>query len=277
MTIVPSSASALQVFKPSGVSGTLIATLSAIFLSTSASFIIVAWSSATTSAEIGPGQIRAISRTTSMKSRPDLWISEGLVVTPSSSPLSAKARMSAIGGVGEEFHGSCPYGLRRICPAIANAPMKVTRFEGETTMSEHILIDRRGALLSLTLARPERRNAITVAMYAALADAIEGAASDPAVRLITLEGQGEDFTGGNDLADFLKDMPAPGSDTDIPCGACSGRSPPMTCRWSPRCMATPSASARPCCSTATSCLPNRAAASSCRSSISGWCPKRRVR
>ena len=94
--------------------------------------------------------------------------------------------------------------------------MKVTRFEGEITMSEHILIERRDALLSLTLARPERRNAITVAMYAALADAIEGAASDPAVRLITLEGQGEDFTGGNDLADFLKDMPAPGSDTDIP-------------------------------------------------------------
>ncbi|MCY7399280.1 MAG: enoyl-CoA hydratase/isomerase family protein [Sphingomonas bacterium] len=94
--------------------------------------------------------------------------------------------------------------------------MKVTRFEREATMSEHILVERRDSVLSLTLARPERRNAITVAMYAALADAIEGAASDPTVRLITLEGQGEDFTGGNDLADFLKDMPAPGSDADVP-------------------------------------------------------------
>ena len=94
--------------------------------------------------------------------------------------------------------------------------MKVTRFEGETTMSEHMKIERRDAVLSLTLARPERRNAITVAMYAALADAIEAAASDPGIRLITLQGEGEDFTGGNDLADFLKDMPAPGSDTDIP-------------------------------------------------------------
>ena len=83
-------------------------------------------------------------------------------------------------------------------------------------MSEHILVERRGAVLSLTLARPERRNAITVAMYAALADAIEGAAKDQAIRLITLEGQGEDFTGGNDLADFLNEMPAPGSDVDIP-------------------------------------------------------------
>ena len=82
-------------------------------------------------------------------------------------------------------------------------------------MSEHVLVERRDAVLSLTLARPDRRNAITVAMYAALADAIEAAAGDSAVRLITIEGQGEDFTGGNDLADFIKDMPAPGTE-DIP-------------------------------------------------------------
>ena len=82
-------------------------------------------------------------------------------------------------------------------------------------MSEHILVERRGAQLSLTLARPERRNAITVAMYAALADAIEGAAHDPEIRLITIEGEGDDFTAGNDLADFLNEMPAPGSE-DIP-------------------------------------------------------------
>ena len=82
-------------------------------------------------------------------------------------------------------------------------------------MSEHILTERRGALLSLTLARAQRRNAITVAMYAALADAIEGAAHDSSVRLITIEGQGEDFTAGNDLADFMKEMPATGTE-DIP-------------------------------------------------------------
>ncbi len=82
-------------------------------------------------------------------------------------------------------------------------------------MSEHVLVERRDAVLSLTLARPDRRNAITVAMYAALADAIEAAAGDSSVRLITIEGQGDDFTGGNDLADFIKDMPAPGTE-DIP-------------------------------------------------------------
>ena len=85
-------------------------------------------------------------------------------------------------------------------------------------MGDDVRIERRdgGARLAITLSRPRQRNAITVAMYAALADAIAGAANDPSVRLITLEGEGEDFTAGNDLADFLKEMPAPGSDTDIP-------------------------------------------------------------
>ena len=69
--------------------------------------------------------------------------------------------------------------------------------------------------LAITLARPRQRNAITVAMYAALADAIEGAANDPAIRVITIQGEGEDFTAGNDLYDFLKEMPPPGT-TDIP-------------------------------------------------------------
>src|SRR5436190_14746980 len=83
-------------------------------------------------------------------------------------------------------------------------------------MDAHVEVERRDALLSIMLARPERRNAITVAMYAALADAIEGAAEDPSVRLITIEGGGDDFTAGNDLADFLQAMPQPGSDEDIP-------------------------------------------------------------
>ena len=82
-------------------------------------------------------------------------------------------------------------------------------------MSEHVLTERRDGLLAITLARPGRRNAITVAMYAALADAIEGAADDPSIRVISIEGQGDDFTAGNDLADFMAEMPAPGT-TDIP-------------------------------------------------------------
>jgi len=83
-------------------------------------------------------------------------------------------------------------------------------------MDSHVQVERRNGVLSLMLARPERRNAITVAMYSLLADAIEGAAGDPSIRLITLEGQGEDFTAGNDLGDFLQAMPQPGTGEDIP-------------------------------------------------------------
>jgi enoyl-CoA hydratase/carnithine racemase len=74
-------------------------------------------------------------------------------------------------------------------------------------MSEHVQVERGGGVLAITLARPEARNAITVAMYAALADAIEGAGGDAAIRLITIRGLGQDFAAGNDLADFLKADP----------------------------------------------------------------------
>lgn len=74
-------------------------------------------------------------------------------------------------------------------------------------MSEHVQIERRAGVLAITLARPERRNALTVAMYAALADAITAAGNDGSVRVITIRGEGEDFCAGNDLADFLKEMP----------------------------------------------------------------------
>lgn len=82
-------------------------------------------------------------------------------------------------------------------------------------MTEHVLRERHGPRLRLVLNRPERRNAITVAMYAALADAIDAAQDDAEIRVITLEGAGVDFTGGNDLADFMKEMPEDGQ-TDIP-------------------------------------------------------------
>jgi enoyl-CoA hydratase/carnithine racemase len=70
-------------------------------------------------------------------------------------------------------------------------------------MSDHVRVERQDGVLLITLARPERRNAITVAMYAALADAVEQASADPSIRLVTFRGEGQDFTAGNDLADFL--------------------------------------------------------------------------
>src|SRR5256885_2650123 len=77
-------------------------------------------------------------------------------------------------------------------------------------MSEHVRVERDGAVLAITLARPERRNAITVAMYAALAEAIERAAGDESIRVITFQSEGQDFAAGNDLADFLEAAPREG-------------------------------------------------------------------
>jgi len=74
-------------------------------------------------------------------------------------------------------------------------------------MNEHVRVEQSGPVLAITLARPERRNAITVAMYSALADAVEKASADSSIRVITFRGQGQDFAAGNDLADFLKALP----------------------------------------------------------------------
>ncbi len=67
-------------------------------------------------------------------------------------------------------------------------------------MTAHVLVDRSGGVLTLTLNRPEKKNAITRAMYRTLADAIEGAGED--VRCILIQAAGDAFTAGNDLADF---------------------------------------------------------------------------
>lgn len=81
-------------------------------------------------------------------------------------------------------------------------------------MSEHVRVEKNDGVLAITLARPDRRNAITVAMYAALAEAVESASSDADVRVITIRGEGQDFAAGNDLADFLTALPR--DTTDIP-------------------------------------------------------------
>jgi enoyl-CoA hydratase/carnithine racemase len=80
-------------------------------------------------------------------------------------------------------------------------------------MTEHVRVEKGGGVLAITLARAERRNAITVAMYAALADAISEAFEDGETRLITIRGEGRDFAAGNDLADFLEAVPR---DEEIP-------------------------------------------------------------
>lgn len=78
-----------------------------------------------------------------------------------------------------------------------------------------VRIDKDGGVLEITLARPDRRNAITVAMYASLAGAIEDAAADTSIRVITVRGEGQDFTAGNDLHDFLSALPRDSEDIPV--------------------------------------------------------------
>lgn len=69
-------------------------------------------------------------------------------------------------------------------------------------MSEHVRVSAEGGVLELRLARPEKKNALTNAMYGALADALEAAEGDGAVRAVLFTAEGADFTAGNDLGDF---------------------------------------------------------------------------
>ncbi len=70
-----------------------------------------------------------------------------------------------------------------------------------------ILIERSGAVLRIEFNRPEKKNAITAAMYGALADALVAADADDAVRVVLIHGKPDVFTSGNDLSDFLANPP----------------------------------------------------------------------
>ncbi len=69
-------------------------------------------------------------------------------------------------------------------------------------MSEHVLVEKSDKLLVLTLNRPEKKNALTRAMYRTLASEIAAADADPNIRCILIKAHGDMFTAGNDLADF---------------------------------------------------------------------------
>lgn len=80
-------------------------------------------------------------------------------------------------------------------------------------MTDAILLQREGGLLTLQLNRPDKKNALTRAMYIQLAEALEQADADSAVRAVLIQGSNECFTAGNDIADFLEQPP---SDLDSP-------------------------------------------------------------
>ncbi len=80
-------------------------------------------------------------------------------------------------------------------------------------MTDAILLHRERGLLTLQLNRPDKRNALTRAMYTQLAEALEQADADSAISAVLIQGSSECFTAGNDIGDFLEQPP---SDLDSP-------------------------------------------------------------
>lgn len=70
-------------------------------------------------------------------------------------------------------------------------------------MTEHILTERRGAVQIIRMNRPDKKNALTRAMYAAFSAALRAADADPEIRVNVVFGVPGAFSAGNDLADFM--------------------------------------------------------------------------
>ncbi len=66
-----------------------------------------------------------------------------------------------------------------------------------------IVLEKASKIAKVTLNRPEKKNALTSAMYGDIASAIENAGADPSIKVIMIKGHNDFFTAGNDLGDFL--------------------------------------------------------------------------
>lgn len=74
-------------------------------------------------------------------------------------------------------------------------------------MSEHVKSELSGRVLTITMSRPDKKNALTHDMYAAMADALARAQDDAQIRCVIITGDGEFFTSGNDIGDFAAGLP----------------------------------------------------------------------
>jgi enoyl-CoA hydratase/carnithine racemase len=74
-------------------------------------------------------------------------------------------------------------------------------------MIDLVQVHADGAVLTIRMNRPDKKNAITAAMYAAMADALRAADGDARVRVVVITGAGDAFTAGNDLKDFADNPP----------------------------------------------------------------------
>jgi len=76
------------------------------------------------------------------------------------------------------------------------------------TINDDVLVHAEGGVMTLTLNRLARKNSLTGAMYAALAEALTRAQEDAAVRVVLVQGHETVFCAGNDIGDFLNQPPS---------------------------------------------------------------------
>jgi enoyl-CoA hydratase/carnithine racemase len=74
-------------------------------------------------------------------------------------------------------------------------------------MAENVVVTVENRILTIRIDRPDKKNALTRAMYVAMSDAIRQAEQDANVRVILLTGGDDCFTAGNDIADFASARP----------------------------------------------------------------------
>ena len=74
-------------------------------------------------------------------------------------------------------------------------------------MTDFIRTERDGRILTIAIDRPDKKNALTHAMYAAMAAGLEEAHADAQIRCVIVTGAGDSFTAGNDLGDFAAGLP----------------------------------------------------------------------
>jgi enoyl-CoA hydratase/carnithine racemase len=71
-------------------------------------------------------------------------------------------------------------------------------------MNDDVHLESAGKVRRVTIDRPAKKNALTIAMYERLADALSRAAVDDAIAVVVLAGRGDAFSAGNDMADFVR-------------------------------------------------------------------------
>ena len=70
-------------------------------------------------------------------------------------------------------------------------------------MNDVVFTEKQGAVLEVILNRPDKKNALTLSMYQVLTQTLSMAMNDPEVNVVLLRAEGDSFSAGNDIQDFI--------------------------------------------------------------------------